>query len=317
MQIHDLIKYIKNPQLLQPLSIDELEQLEKQHPYFQTVKLLTLKHAYVFDKSGYQSRLHKTALYITDRRILYELIFPLEKQETSSDFKDIEEPAGKRDVEADKKESAEKEGQQKAKDTLQQNISELLTGQLTEMELIDPDKEDLATEIAIDINKEYEQPDGVQPNAASWPETSLLFIEDENLPIEKDLTSDVTDQDSLKSIPEILEIDEIKENSKDNELEFKSVEKDAKPVSTGSDFSLIDKFIRDEPRLVPKAEKMTQEDISENSIREHDGFFTETLAKIYLKQGYYSKAIFTYEKLSLKYPEKSNYFADLINKIKK
>jgi hypothetical protein len=44
---------------------------------------------------------------------------------------------------------------------------------------------------------------------------------------------------------------------------------------------------------------------------------TETLAKLYLSQKNYEKAIQSYKILSLKFPEKNGYFADQIKKINK
>ncbi len=79
---------------------------------------------------------------------------------------------------------------------------------------------------------------------------------------------------------------------------------------------LIDRFLEKNPRIVPRDEKADEaEDISRDSVEESEGLFTDTLAQIYVRQGYYSKAIFAYEKLSLKYPEKSSYFASQIQKI--
>lgn len=45
-------------------------------------------------------------------------------------------------------------------------------------------------------------------------------------------------------------------------------------------------------------------------------FYTETLARIYAEQGYFDRAEEVYSKLILLYPEKSAYFASLIEKLK-
>ena len=80
--------------------------------------------------------------------------------------------------------------------------------------------------------------------------------------------------------------------------------------------NIIDQFIQNNPRITPHQEKpLLSDDISMESVEEKDEMFTETLARIYIKQGYYSKALFIYKKLSLKFPEKSSYFAGQIKKI--
>ena len=93
--------------------------------------------------------------------------------------------------------------------------------------------------------------------------------------------------------------------------------KDQEPASQPTPADLIDRFIRSSPTI----ERMTPgdyqpvPDLSEASASEQGTFITETLAKIYVNQGYYTKAINIYEKLSLQYPEKSAYFASRIEKI--
>ncbi len=79
---------------------------------------------------------------------------------------------------------------------------------------------------------------------------------------------------------------------------------------------LIEKFIEEKPRIVPVASQAVQP--SKDLLDEQPApeLFSETLAKIYIKQGLYHKAIINYQNLSLKYPEKSIYFADQIEKIK-
>ena len=46
-------------------------------------------------------------------------------------------------------------------------------------------------------------------------------------------------------------------------------------------------------------------------------YFTETLARIYIKQGRYSKALEIIQRLSLQVPKKNAYFADQIRFLEK
>ena len=80
---------------------------------------------------------------------------------------------------------------------------------------------------------------------------------------------------------------------------------------------LIDKFILENPSITrPKAEFYNPISVAQNSIIDQENIVSETLAKIYEQQGYIDKAISIYEKLRLKYPEKSRYFAAQIERLK-
>ena len=89
-----------------------------------------------------------------------------------------------------------------------------------------------------------------------------------------------------------------------------------KPVSR--DFQIIDSFIKNDPQIhPPNAEQIDNENKAKKSAEDQNDLVSETLAGIYIEQMLYDKAIDTYEKLSLKFPEKSRYFADLIQSIEK
>ena len=80
---------------------------------------------------------------------------------------------------------------------------------------------------------------------------------------------------------------------------------------------LIEKFIEEEPRITPaRSSFYSPVNMARNSVKENEELVSETLAKIYATQGNYQKAISSYEKLLLKYPEKKTYFAALIENLK-
>lgn len=79
---------------------------------------------------------------------------------------------------------------------------------------------------------------------------------------------------------------------------------------------LIDDFIQKDPRITPaKADVFSSENLGRMSLAEDEEFVTETLAKIYVKQGKADKAIKAYKLLMLKFPEKSIYFANQLKKL--
>ena len=79
---------------------------------------------------------------------------------------------------------------------------------------------------------------------------------------------------------------------------------------------LIDEFIKNSPKIeFSKDEESGKEITIDAKIK--DELITETLAKIYVTQKKFNKAIKAYDILSLKYPKKSSFFADQINYIKK
>jgi len=132
------------------------------------------------------------------------------------------------------------------------------------------------------------------------------------------------DDDSLKELlvePEKSEESQVDEFDYTTTEVFRLIDEKTEPfmpeIIENSD--LIEQFIFSGASITPK-ETSTEgvgEMILEHSNNIGEELITETLAKVYLKQGLYFEALNSYEKLILKFPEKNSYFAGQIENIKK
>ena len=119
-------------------------------------------------------------------------------------------------------------------------------------------------------------------------------------------------EEKRKSLDELKAL--IEQRIEELEREKAEPKKEQKKLSKSE---IIDKFIAENPQISrPKQDFYDPMTVAQASVVDKENIISETLATIYLNQGYVEKAISMYEKLSLKNPEKSVYFAELIEKAK-
>lgn len=280
-----LSSYINNPQQLNEASIFDMTLLADKYPFFQTAQLLRIKNLHNISPEAIKPVLNFTAAYVTDRKILYYLLHPIQNLSAPKEQKFPEKDF---------------------KDTMEENIADTLDTQLEHT----GDSSELEFTTSFDVKKEYgtdvELKEYVVRITDDGPELMELIpneaVDEKFAP--EEITTEIPESEDLltvinkgSSVGIPVEDDHLSENQK-------------------KDNALIDNFISSKPKIVPEASAKRSQDISEDSVQENEHYLTDTLAQIYLKQGNYAKAIFAYEKLSLKFPEKSSYFADQIIQIK-
>jgi hypothetical protein len=307
MNRNDIIRVIHDTGSLNSQNVEEVRGLIDIYPYFQSAHLLLLKGLHDASDNQFESQLKDSALFLADREVLYYLLKsksqPVEEQSTIVKPADIIEPS---DTENDQTVIESVKNSDELISELEKNILPL-----QEDEDIDAGLTSHGLPRSLLITEETDEDDSVNivflldDEEGSYPERITYMDPSIQIPatgdlLELDLQEEVSVSSgqgfTLSNNPEIIEKHSRKQEQTD----------------------LIDKFIIANPRIEPVRDKSFHpvDDISKPYTEEKGGFITETLAKIYVTQGYYSKAIDIYEKLSLKFPEKSSYFATQIEKVK-
>jgi tetratricopeptide (TPR) repeat protein len=145
---------------------------------------------------------------------------------------------------------------------------------------------------------------------ANAEETAEIKIVAEKLEIGKPLDFKTNEQHSFQ---EWLQLSRIQPIVREKESVTTSVTLNE---TQKKKLELIDKFIETNPKIPAVKQGTSTSTAFDLNKEDHSMLMTETLAKVYLEQKKYQKAIQAYEILILKYPEKISFFADRISDIK-
>ncbi|WP_121666748.1 hypothetical protein [Mesonia aquimarina] len=149
------------------------------------------------------------------------------------------------------------------------------------------------------------------PSKKTSEEKSVETAE-QKLAIGKPLEFDASESHSFSEWLKLTKTKPIERKANEKETE-KNTEESAE---SSRKFQLIEEFIAKNPKIKPdKNSSISQQPLSQDSPSKQ--LMTETLARVYLEQKNYSKAIQAFKILILKNPEKSGLFADQIRSIEK
>jgi tetratricopeptide (TPR) repeat protein len=305
MNRNDFLNMIEDAVPFNRQMIGDVYELIDIFPYFQSAHMLLLKGLQNNADVKFENQLRNSAIHIADREVLYYLL----KTKTSPE---VEHDESKQDKASS--EEPDYHTQQTVIESAKNSeylISEIEknSGEAKLKDQHDTGIQAPGHSILISSESDNEESAGVMLllDEETFPYEDKVFYMDPgfSVPDHSDLLE--LDLDENKTII----YDEVVLNQEQLDYEEKNSKKQLQSA-------LIDKFIIANPRIEPAKEKtsLPVEDILMPFAEEEGGFVTETLARIYINQGYYSKAIDIYEKLSLKFPEKSIYFASQIEKVK-
>lgn len=301
MNLTEFTTLLSHPNAVSERQVSALEKIVEEFPYFQSARALRLKGLYNQDSFKYNGELKVTAAHTTDRSVLFEYItsenfmainkaFFAEKEARINAIKvheiEILNPEKKEEpVKIDPLEQSILTSIREASASKPQQAEEEKAIEIPQQET-KPEIPEESIEEKLEIGKPLEFSRGEKHSFQEWLQLSTFKpIQREETPIESEKTANTE---------EISEID----SEKKKKLE------------------IIDRFIEANPKISPVKNTTPISLVSERNSQDNSYLMTETLAKVYLEQKKYQKAIQAYEILILKYPEKSHFFADRILDIK-
>lgn len=340
---------IRQPQHIESAQVAELELIVKEYPFFESAHLLYTKGLHKYNALNYSKQLRKTAIVANSRAVLYELLHPKEpviKQHTTQVVEN------KILVETEKKQEEQKPVAEETEKTLQTPLKPVNTVSITDTEIKvvyintvpkttepipEKEKEPELVKNEIEIIQTIENETEVPVNEfnvdelnkaigneitrgviQSYVETDIIKTPelDKEEPAEPLSFTDWLNR--VKKEAPTLSKEEKKEEVKPVQKEEKQPKNDKKTSNLEQNKNIIDKIIESDPGRIKlgSGKFFTPATDAKQSLLENEHLVTETLAKIYALQGNISKAIRSYEILSLKFPQKSVYFASLIEKLK-
>ncbi|MEZ5070186.1 MAG: hypothetical protein R2751_04250 [Bacteroidales bacterium] len=269
-----------------PADLEEVSSLCRNYPMFGLAHMLKIR---IMEHLGHemQADLKLAAVYACNRTRLFELVHFLEEQKP-----EVAQPREIHDEEPDPGDAEQGIIFARADD---EPVDVVIVDQPTES----PVSGD-ADLLLIDEGEPEPEPEPMvdpEPEPMVEPEPEPMVEPEPESMVEPEPVAEPEPEPMVEPSPEPLA--------------------EPEPVQGGEKNLLIRRFIQgDHGPIRADAQTSLRGDVSLRSIAEHDGFITDTLARIYVKQGLYAKAIYAYEKLSLKYPEKSAYFAAQIEKVR-
>lgn len=282
MTARELTYLFENSASVNQESTDNLEHILQKYPYFQAARAIHLKGLYTQNSFRYNSALKKTAAYTIDRSVLFEFI-------TSKNFMQDKVAL-----------------QIKKQEENLRNITVFEAQQVF-------GNSSIAIDDAIKMKKQ-ESDRVMDPELFKKPEKKT----GEEKTVQKRISKEKTEVGSplnfsaseSHSFSEWLALTQ----AKPIEREDKKEENTPDPISRKLD--LIDDFISKSPKIKPHLPVSSSNLAVDRSVPP-EALMTETLARVYLEQKNYKKAVQAYKILILKNPEKSGFFADQIRAIKK